>query len=473
MRTVFASIIVLCFLPVFTAAQETFEKIYGGKGDQFGFGAALMTGGYVVCGHTTVPGPLITDAWILRLNTQGDTIWTRKAGGAGIDDTRSVIVTSDSAIVVCGSYSQTLPPKSDFFLMKTDLNGDTLWTRHCFSPLNAYGYSVAPAGDGFILCGYADSGRTTPRMMMARTDAEGNPLWTRLYGGAYGTVGYCAIATDEGGFIACGYIDLPEPSWNRDLYLVRVNGDGDTLWTRRYPASGYDIAFCISQADNRRFVLTGYTNSGGPTGADLYGALLSSDGEIIWGQAFGHTGIDIGYSGIQTADGGFIFCGQGNEQGNEFQGVYLIRTDASGDTLWTRMAGGFPRNTGQCIRQDSDGGFIIAGATTSASADELYDVLIMKTDEDGTLTSILPSPLPKQEISIYSNPEGNLITIGSPDPVSEIQIFDIQGNILAIYHSDPAFGSPVTLALPPGTHSLVLVRIKTLQNYHIRKVLIP
>ena len=473
MRTILVCIIVFCFFPVYAGAQETFEKIFGGKGDQFGFGVALMTGGYVVCGHTALPGSLITDAWVLRLNAQGDTLWTKKTGGDGIDDTRSVIVTPDSGIVVCGSYSQTLPSKSEFFLMKTDLNGDTLWTRHFFTPLNAYGYSVAPAGDGFILCGYADSGRTTPRLMMARTDAEGNPLWTRLYGGTSGTVGYCAIATDEGGFIACGFIDVMDPDWNRDLYLVRVNGDGDTLWTKRFPASGYDVALCISQADNHRFVLTGYTNSGGSTGADLYGALLSSDGEIIWGKAFGHTGIDIGYSGIQTSDGGFIFSGQGNEQGNEFQGVYLVRTDASGDTLWTRMAGGFPRNTGQCIRQDSDGGFIIAGATTSASADELYDVLIMKTDENGTLTSILPSPIPQPGISIYTDPAGSLITVESFDPVSEIKIFDIQGNIMAQYQSDPAFVSPVALALPPGIHQLVLVRLKTLQNYHIRKVWIP
>lgn len=464
----------LLFLGIVTMsakAQFSFEKTYGGKGDQFGFGVALLPDGYVACGHTAAPGSLITDGWILSLDAHGDTLWTRKAGGSGIDHSRSVIVTPDSCLVVCGTGTSGIPPTTDFFLLKMTFSGDTLWTRRSFSPLNSYGYSIAQAQNGFILCGYADSGRTTPRMMLIRTDADGNPLWTRLYGDTASTAGFSAVGTPDGGFMACGYIDNFDPDWNRNIYLVRTNGNGEPLWTRTFSTPGYDLAWDIALNSDSGFILTGYREIFA-TGFNLYAMRITVSGDILWERDFGRSGLDIGYSGMQTADGGFIFCGQTNEQGNEYQGLYLVRTDAGGDSLWTRTIGEYPKNTGSCVLETPDGGFIIAGGTNSSSADGFYDVLIVKTDENGTITSSI-YPQPRYGIgNLYPNPSSGSFTVYADAPILRIEIIDIKGNTITCTEPGTALPQHLTITLGPTCKGLFFVHVTTLHNQFVRKLIL-
>jgi hypothetical protein len=453
-------------------SQPLFEKIYGGKGDQYGFGVAVTNGGYAVCGHTALPGSMITDAWVLYLDQNGDTLWTRKYGGTGIDEARSVIVTPDSALLVCGTYSHSAPSKIDFYLLKITLDGDTLWTRNRFTPLNAYGYSVAPAPNGYILCGYADVDKSTPRMILVRTDENGDTLWTRLYGDSLTTTGFSAIGTVNGGFIACGYIDHYDPVWNRNTYVVRTNGNGDTLWTRTYLNSGYDVAWSISEAQGNGFIMTGYRDFPGSSGMDLYITRLDGNGNVMWEKNYGQTGLDIGYSGIETLDGGFVFCGQSNEEGNEFQSLYMVRTDAAGDSLWTRMLGEYPKNSGSCIRQASDGGFIIAGATNSVASDGLYDVLVIRTDEDGIITSSDPAPGDPAGVSVWPNPCNGTFRIHSASPVLLTEILDMTGRTVDLKETGSQSRTDLFITLPAACKGPFLLRFTTLQGKYTGKLIV-
>jgi hypothetical protein len=451
-------------MSVHTSAQLSFEKIYGGKGDQYGYGIAITGGGYAVCGHTALPGSLITDAWVLLLDQDGDTVWTRQYGGDGIDDARSVMVTTDSSLVICGTWSHTDPPKIDFLLMKITMEGDTVWTRKYFSDLNAYGYSVAPASDGFILCGYADSGRSTPRMMIVRVDTNGDKIWARLYGDTASTAGFSAVSTTDGGVIACGYKDTFSPSWNRDIYLVRTDGNGDTLWTRSYPTFEYDVAWCISQADIDGYIITGYKNYMGMAGTQLYILRIDGAGNVLWEKNYGQSGLDIGYSGMQISDGGFIFCGESNVQGSEYQSLYLVRTNPAGDTLWTRMLGGYPRNSGACVRSAEDGGFIICGGTTSISADGLYDLYIVKTHEDGTITSVDPATSEKPSLELFPNPSEGVFNLVSMIPVIKAEVFDMSGKSVYLKDFFTDRTTHLKIVMPPASRGLYILRITTLQG---------
>jgi hypothetical protein len=452
--------------------QTLFEKIYGGKGDQFGFGVAITPGGYAVAAHTALPGSLITNAWILYLNEEGDTLWTRTFGGTGIDDVRSVIFTADSSLVACGTYSHEAPFKTDFYLLKLNLEGDTLWTRTLFSSLNAYGYSVAPATDGYILCGYADVGKSTPRMMLARTNESGDTLWTRLFGDPLASAGFSAIQTNDLGFIACGYIDNYNPDWDRNTYVVKTDGNGDTLWTRSFQNFGYDVSWCISETSDHGFILTGYRNFMGTIGTNLAVMRLNEDGELMWEKNYGQSGLDIGYSGMQTQDGGFIFCGQSNEQGSEYQGLYLVRTDAQGDSLWTRLIGDYPKNVGSCVRETADEGLIVAGGTNSQAADGLYDVYLIRTNPDGTITSSISEGTKKTGLTLYPNPTEGTFTLCSAVPVVSIEIIDITGKYVKPVTSSVIRPSVIRLSLPSSCSGLYFVRTTTLQGTAVNKLFV-
>jgi hypothetical protein len=99
-----------------------------------------------------------------------------------------------------------------------------------------------------------------------------------------------------------------------------------------------------------------------------------------WERNYGGTNRDIGRSVQQTQDGGYIVAGETNSFGNGYQ-VYLIRTNASGDTLWTRTYAGTGDDWGESVQQTQDGGYIVAGFTTSFGS--YTQVYLIKTNASG------------------------------------------------------------------------------------------
>jgi hypothetical protein len=99
-----------------------------------------------------------------------------------------------------------------------------------------------------------------------------------------------------------------------------------------------------------------------------------------WTKTFGGTGADYGYSICETKDSGFIITGHASSFDGGETDVYLIRTNSLGDTLWTKTFGGDSIDRASSVRQTSDGGFIIAGSTSSFGAGGVY---LIKTDSGG------------------------------------------------------------------------------------------
>ena len=83
-----------------------------------------------------------------------------------------------------------------------------------------------------------------------------------------------------------------------------------------------------------------------------------------WSKTFGGSKGDQGYSVQQTADGGFIIAGQTESFGAGESGVYLIKTDTSGNEIWSKTFGGGSAG-GYSVQQTANGGFIIVGHTNS------------------------------------------------------------------------------------------------------------
>jgi hypothetical protein len=89
---------------------------------------------------------------------------------------------------------------------------------------------------------------------------------------------------------------------------------------------------------------------------------------ITFERTYGGPDADFGYSAQQTADGGYVVAGYTWSFGAGGEDVYLIKTDANGDTLWTRTYGGTGADNGYSVQQTTDGGYIIAGSTESFGA---------------------------------------------------------------------------------------------------------
>lgn len=135
------------------------------------------------------------------------------------------------------------------------------------------------------------------------------------------------------------------------------------------------------------FVVMGSTSSLGENRADIYLLKIDGLGNIVWEKTFGGPGSDVGGGMAPTADGGFIITGSTNSYGGKATEVCLIKTDASGNTVWQKVYDGTDGGGGVIVAQTSDGGFIISGGTYpyTAPGPIVTSFFLLKTDPTGKL----------------------------------------------------------------------------------------
>ena len=257
------------------------------------------------------------------------------------------------------------------------------WAQHYGGNLQDYGHYVQPTTDGgFIITGVTNLGSNNQfgDLYLVKTDSLGDTLWTRTYGGAEHDRGYCVQQTTDGGYIISGITNEPNYGLSGDLYVLKTDAFGDTIWTRTFDFGVIDCGYSVLQLDDGDYIIAGLYNGGFP---DPYGDVLlmklDSNGDPIWIRNYHGHARDCGYSLVQTSDGGFIIAGATNEDiYGGYSEVYLIKTDANGNIVWDRNLG---YGKGNCVRQTTDGGYIIAGWTYIAgSSEEIYAI---KTDANG------------------------------------------------------------------------------------------
>jgi hypothetical protein len=371
-------------LPAVLAAQVTFERTYGGAYLDFSYSVAPTAhGGYVVVGSTMSFGPGEPNVYLVRTDSLGDTMWTRTYGGDAVDVGASVQQTFDGGFIVAGWTMSFGAGGFDVYLVKTDADGDTQWTRTFGGTEGDMGWSIRQTADnGYIVIGSTKSpGADSQDVWLIRTDANGDTLWTRTFGGPGTEWGSSVQPTRDGGYIVTG-MTSSFGAGGGDVYLIKTDALGDTMWTRTFGGTARDWGRSVVQTVDGGYVVAGHSESFGAGGSDVYLIKTDSTGAGQWVEFHGDTSDDAAYSICQTSDGGFIVAGLTTPAGARSSDVYLIKTDASGHSLWTRTYGGGSEDYGWSTRTTADGGYIVAGYTLSYGQG-LGDVYLIKTDSLG------------------------------------------------------------------------------------------
>jgi hypothetical protein len=356
------------------SAQMSWQRTYGGQADDVGASVQQTSdGGFIVAGRTQSFGAGDDEVYLVKTNASGDTFWTRTYGGSYADVGNSVQQTTDSGFIIAGCSRTYDPGGLDVYLIKTDARGDTFWTRTYGGAGDDVGYSVKQTSDfGYIVVGSTSSyGAGASDVYLIKTDAQGDTLWTRTYGGADDDEGYAVQQTPDGGFMIVGYTSS-FGAGNSDVYLIKADSQGDTLWTRTYGGPGTDEGFSAQQTADGGYVIAGFTDNGG-----VYLIKTDASGDTQWAKAYRE--MYGGCSVQQTADRGYIVAVRSFYIFEDDPNAYLIKTDAQGDTLWTRTYGGTKNDRGNAIRQTRDSGYVVAGWTYSFGAGN-SDVYLIKTN---------------------------------------------------------------------------------------------
>ncbi len=159
-------------------------------------------------------------------------------------------------------------------------------------------------------------------------------FWTRKYGGVDTDWGRSVQQTPDSGFIIAGETYSIANSY--DVYLIRTDPKGMKLWSKRLGGRENDCGFSIMMTPDSGFIITGGTESFGAGDYDVYLIRTNSKGDTLWTKTYGGPGKDGGFSVKQTFDGGFIIAGFTASFGAGSRDVYLIRTNINGDTKLTK-----------------------------------------------------------------------------------------------------------------------------------------
>jgi hypothetical protein len=209
-------------------------------------------GGYIIAGIT---GNIEAgEVYLIKTNGDGDTVWTKAFGRSEDNGANFVQQTADGGYIVTG---YTYRVGRDVYLIKTDSIGDTVWTRTYGGVRMDEGCCVRQTSDGgYIVTGFTSSVAAGTDVYLVKTNGNGDLLWTRTYGGGNNEYGYCVRQTRDGGYILAGETGSFGEGMS-DAYLIKTKSNGDTVWTRTFGGTGLDYANSVQQMQDGGYVLAG------------------------------------------------------------------------------------------------------------------------------------------------------------------------------------------------------------------------
>jgi len=412
-------LIFLLIIPSILAKNETatsedgWVRTFGGAGEDVGTSVQETNdGGYIVTGSTTshkeniayswlIKASRIGEIWLVKTDSEGNSLWERTFGGLGKDIGFSVKQTEDGGYIVVGATKPQMIGDYDIWLIKTDSKGNPEWDRTFGGRGNDWPNEIQETADGgYIITGGTESYGAginnaflvkTPlnaNLWLIKTDSKGNSIWDRTFGGSGFDEGASLQETKDGGYIVTGYT-TSHGAGGSDIWLVKTDPRGHELWERTFGGPGEDVGFSVREAKDLGYIVTGGTESYGNGSKDLWLIKTDSNGTEEWDKTFGGPSFDEGLAVQETKDDGYIIAGYTTHHTEgavhswllntaDKSHVWLVKTDSKGDMEWDRTFGGEGNDWATAVDETADGGYIITGGTDSYG-DGSKDVLLIKT----------------------------------------------------------------------------------------------
>lgn len=362
-------------------------RLYYGDGSDYGQSIQqTLDGGFIVAGYTNSFGAGSDDIWLLKLARSGAIIWQKTYGGSGTDRAYSIQQTSDGGFVVAGSSQSFSGTNTDLFVLKLGNDGSVSWQKTFGGTAFDRALTIQQTLDGgYIVAGITQSfGSGNNDLWVLKLGPMGDLLWEKGIGGVCSYEANSVVATTDGGYVVAGNAHSCTLA-NRDILILKYDTDGDLLWRKNYGGDISEYAHSIDQTSDGGYIVAGRTRSfGSGYNTDVWVVKLDSNGDISWQKIFGGNLFDRAYSIQQTSDGGYILAGATQSFGAGDDDMWLIKLGSNGVMQWQKTYGGSGSDIAHSIQQSSDNGYIVAGRSTSFN--EGNDaIVVLKLDNDGDI----------------------------------------------------------------------------------------
>ena len=269
-------------------------------------------GGYIATGFSIDDDTWDYEAWTFKLDSMGEIEWedvyaVNNKGNQGED----VIETSDGGFVITGNQDNN-GDNAKAFLRKYSSSGEVLWNNTFSSSNYNEGISLIEASDSsLVFVGFSGTSHGAYKHFMVRADADGNQIWKKRFGNNTQQSLNAVCEAIDGSFVATGYTNNYD-----DLYIVKRNSEGDQEWEKIIDYSenddwDTDQGNDIILAHGGGFYILGSTNMYPATAGqdDFWLLKVNSEGDTIWTDVIGGEWWDIGQSLIQIENGDLLLFG--------------------------------------------------------------------------------------------------------------------------------------------------------------------
>ena len=388
--------VLLCFslLVSVNAEIETWGQTYGDTAWEKSYSLVETSdGGYALAGFTYNGN---WDFWLVKADVHGNMEWNQTYGGTGYEIACSVVQTSDGGYALAGLTDPIgIDGASDGWLVKTDSLGNMEWNK----PYGGAGHDtfrslVATSDGGFVLAGMwncsfdefwlwnTDFFGVGGDGWLVKVDALGNMKWDMTFGDGDNERAsfYSVVETSDGGYAVAGRNE------DSDCWLVKVDADGNLEWDKKYLGFNYLWTFySVVETSDGGYALAG------STGGSFWLVKTNSSGDADWEEVYEGTGVCLAFSVVEASEGGYVMAGICDYYENsligytDFRGSFwIVKADEYGVMKWNHTYGGLgpeDYDWAYSLVATSDGGYAVAGFTSSGVADA--DFWLVKTDENG------------------------------------------------------------------------------------------
>jgi len=457
---IFLSFNLLSTLACLSAQSDTlWTKTYHNRGwESFRSAKQTSDSGFICIGKTyafTGPSDRTEDLWIVKVNQVGDTLWTKTLDINAVNETPGDVLEMkgfDYDLLIIGTVrGNKIPGSEDCLIMRTDQFGNIKWTKeYDYHETANRGDRVVQTSDNrFLVCGTTYDYLTLDKnIWLLLINAKGDTIWTKSYDLGYNNWegAYSITQTSDGGFVLTGAISFKFTSPWDDLFIMKVDKDGNFLWSKLYGGSGFDDGECIKQTKDEGFVICG-KYVGENNNGQLWLLKTDINGDTLWTHTYGGDKGEWGSSIELTDDGGYIICGTTETFGNGFWDIWVVKVDSLGNLLWSKTFGDLSGDTGSSIQKTYDGGFIVSGMKSSFGGSSQDGYLIRLTPEDISvideeyhtipnnffLSQNFPNPFNPSTTIFYQLPTAGYVTL---------KIYDVLGNeIVTLVNEDQPAGN--------------------------------
>jgi Secretion system C-terminal sorting domain len=411
-------------------------------------------GGYILAGTSTsndgdLSGNPRTgyDYWIVKLDAARNIQWQKSLGGNGTDIAFSVRQTADGGYIAAGQSDSNDGDVSgnhggyDYWVIKLNSTGNIQWQKSLGGSYTEGAASVQQTVDGgYILAGGSPSidGDVTGNhgitdFWIVKLDTAGNIQWQESLGGSGNDrtdYDQSIYQTADSGYIVAGYSnsndgDVSGNHGGYDYWIVKLNSNGNIQWQKSFGGSNDDLATSIKQTTDGGYIVAGYSNSNdgdvsGNHGGnwDEWVVKLDASGNMQWQKCLGGTHDEIPTSVQQTTDGGYVVAGistsnDGDVSGNHssYNDCWVVKLNTLGNIEWQKCLGGTYDEGAASIQQAADGGYVVVGTTSSNDGDVSGNHATYGTEDFWIVKLSADVTLPLQLISFTGILENNTIKL--------------------------------------------------------------